>query len=1008
MNKTEDKLVFNGSSISKSVNEDMFKAQAERLDSSQLSSIRWDQIRQLYILGCDKFIASHQASENDRNLCGSYADRDRSWVLVIGADTGRIRECVSRCSRNLQELNVRFTTIQTLDLRALTGLQLLNLSDNDDLVQVDGLDRLSRLRELNMSDTCIGPLLELNEHPRLAEMHISHTRISRIVIRRPLPKLSKIYAGGCPLEDAEFLHMMPSLRSLFLTRTPLTDLNGITFPPSLSYLCLDRSNLTRIPDGIRNLTNLSYIDLSGLRLDALPDWMSDWLEENPRVHIEFRSTEVAGLDNSIFSQPRNIIRRWLIERRNADADNRLNELKVVFLGDGGAGKSFIISRLFADGQVLDNYAGDSTPGIFIKDKSYTIGDRDVQIHFWDFGGQEILHSMHRMFLTKRTLYVVVLNARDTAVNKQARYWLHNIKSFAQNAPVLMVLNQMDQNPNASINESDLRRMAPNMTETVKISALRDSQDTFNAIFTAALLRQIGGMSETSDIFTPNWKKLKQNLQSMETHYIHGDTYAAICEECGVENDPALQKNLLNWFNDLGVSFCYGGCKLEDYVILRPDWLTNAIYIILFNKLDNVRNGIVPMDEIYRILRLESTDRPIRSVLPDVTYTQDEVYYVLDVVRKFRLSFPLNENEEFFPMLCDDSTLPIAAEYEDDPDTLEFRIKYDYLPSNVIHRLMVEMRGHLDKANIWRSGARFVHKDTGYSAVVKTEDNDLRIFVRGTNPLHKPNTYLSIIKGTVDQINQDMGLTNPVNLVVYKADGISEEFDYDDLIHALEDGDTKYRSPIRRRKIPIMDILDQTGHLTDKSRDQLVQDLVSICMSMQSQWLYWNLSDAQKRSRENIRNDYVREMLRYKHYIVSDQTRVGRSFSGIQAGLLDLDIRQETNVPWTVLEALNISGTSDIANWNNHLLKLLDHYNPNGLNFLFLVSYLECPMDDFGRIADHYEDHMRTYNPENYSLRPSSFAQEIVENAQHLRVTKCTYDRSGLPTTVYHILVRLGE
>ena len=51
--------------------------------------------------------------------------------------------------------------------------------------------------------------------------------------------------------------------------------------------------------------------------------------------------------------------------------------------------------------------------------------------------------MHRMFLTQNTLYVVVLNVREGNQEDRARYWLHNLKSFANGAPVLLVLNKAD-------------------------------------------------------------------------------------------------------------------------------------------------------------------------------------------------------------------------------------------------------------------------------------------------------------------------------------------------------------------------------------------------------------------------------------------------------------------------------------------------------------------------------------------------------------------------------------
>ncbi|MBQ8621536.1 MAG: hypothetical protein IJ422_04390 [Oscillospiraceae bacterium] len=737
--------------------------------------------------------------------------------------------------------------------------------------------------------------------------------------------------------------------------------------------------------------------------------MPEWVEQNENLEIDLNDTTVEGLDTAIFSQPWEVVRQWLIERKNTEEGKPLNELKVVFLGDGGAGKSYTIARLLADGEKPVNFDGNSTPGIVITDKQYMIGDRDVQIHFWDFGGQEILHSMHRMFLTDRTLYVVLLNVRDGTQDERARYWLHNIKSFAPKAPVLVVLNQMDENPNASINENDLRAMAPSMTETVRMSALKYSAEEFNATFTAALLRQIGQMSETLDFFFPAaWAKVKQSLRTMEDHYIHGDRYNALCQEYGVTDEGDLRKGLLKWFNDLGVSFCYGDVRLEDYVILRPDWLTNAIYILLYNKMANVHNGIILLDEIYKILRLESLNgKDVRSVLTGVTYNRDEVSYVLEVVRKFRLSFQLNDNEIFIPMLCDRNSLPIAAEYESDPNALEFRMEYDYLPNNVLHRLMVELRGHLDTSQVWLTGAQFFQESTGLSAVVKTEGNDLRIFVRSAKPLYKANTYLCFIKDALDQINRDMGLTPPVNLVVYKVNDIKEEFNYDDLINALEDGENTYRSPRLRKQIPIDDILNQTAPVADQARETLLRDIYLACASMQSQKLYWNLPDNETGSKEDIRNDCIRNFLRARSYCVSDQSRSGIASGGRRAGELDMDIRLEPDAPWTIYEALNISGTTDKSKWNEHLHKLLINYNPNGLPFLFLVSYLECSRKDFPKIADAYDEHMRWYDPKGCERVNDSFAKLNEDYGQFIRMARCTY-YCGVPTTVYHICVRLGD
>ena len=170
--------------------------------------------------------------------------------------------------------------------------------------------------------------------------------------------------------------------------------------------------------------------------------------------------------------------------------------------------------------------------------------------------------------------------------------------------------------------------------------------------------------------------------------------------------------------------------------------------------------------------------------------------------------------------------------------------------------------------------------------------------------------------------------------------------------------------------------------------------------MQSAKMYWKAS-------EDERNTFVRDVLRAKDYYISDQTRSGKSGTGKKPGELDIEIRKSADTPWTVYEALNITGFAQTSKekWNEHLVRLLDNYNPVGYPFLFLVSYLECRKDRFKEIWLDYFEHLSTYSPPNYSLQS---ADGQSDDSFYIRCAECVYDRAGLPTTIYHICVRLGE
>lgn len=687
----------------------------------------------------------------------------------------------------------------------------------------------------------------------------------------------------------------------------------------------------------------------------------------------------------------------------------LNELKVVFLGDGGAGKSHTIARLMENGGQTDDFPNISTPGIVIKDKPYKFEDKEVKVHFWDFGGQEILHSMHRMFLTERTLYVVMLNVRDGTQDDRARYWLYNLRSFAKGAPVLLVLNQMDMNENATLNESDLRKLYPTLApDVVKLSTLKYSDGEFEEKFIDVLRRQIGSMDILAFPFTPSWSRLKEKLQNMENPYIFSDDFRKFCDECGVTDNDKIRRNLLNWFSDLGVSFCYSGsASLEDYVVLRPDWITNAIYIVLFNKAETANNGQVSHEVIYKMLSSRDMEKYRRTVTK-ATYKPHEVDYVLKVFRKFRLSFLAEDGIEFLPMLCEANAKPISATYENDPDALEFRMHYEYLPNNVIHRLMVDRRRELNLSNVWLYGGQFRNDCTGLSAVVKTEGNLLRIMVRRENSACAPQLYLDALKKDIERINAEMGLTAHRTEVVYKQGTVVECFSYKTLLNYQKLGQQYIVSEELGELIPLADILKQSAHSADRAQEELVTDIVHFCEMLQDNNKIWDGS-------EDERTTYIRDLLRAKGYIANDQTRGGISGGdGEQAGELDLDIRLRSAERLTIFEALNLSGSSEsrLRYWNAHLDKLLDNYNSTGCPFLFHVTYLSCAKDAFAKHCVTFEDHMRYYSPRGFSLtseRPTDpLAKRNIRHGGFLRAMECVYDCGGIPMTVYHFFVRIGE
>ena len=795
------------------------------------------------------------------------------------------------------------------------------------------------------------------------------------------------------------------LEQLFLSYSSLKNFEDAVFPSSLKWLWLDHTNLVSIPVSIRNLKKLSYLELSYLKLTNLPDWLPDlgltFSRRTISCGIYLSNTTVKGVDMAIFDQPQKVICAWFAEREKQNSGGPLNEIKVVFLGDGSTGKSLTVARLLNDGITPGNFDGEATPGIAIEDKEFTLPDgRKVQVHFWDFGGQEILHSMHRIFLTDRTLYVVMINARNNTQDDQARYWLHNVSSFAPDCPVLLVLNQVDQNPNASVNERSLKKLYPNLKEVIRLSALKYDSDTFNSSFTTPMLTQIGRFEGLDAFFPATWKALMGRLRGMERNFIRWNEFYQYCKESGVE-EQKLCKELLKWFHDIGVSFCCNkSTRLQDYVVLKPEWITNAIYTIIWNKRNETANGMVDQEEIYRLLSPEDGS-DVQQVRTDMTYRMEDVDFILRVSRQFRLSFSMGNGKEFIPMLCQRNALPIADEFPEEPRVTEFRLEYEYLPINVLHRLMVDMRQDLRNDQVWLTGALFEHKYNGTSALVKGEGNILSIYIRATDPAHQAHTYLNTFRSALDEIHADMGLKPPKTLVAYKEDGQTEYFSYKMLNGGREKGQLYQYSELFDRMIPIQDILNGTDSRVAEQKNKLLRDLETICVQLQSNRLMQDVH-------EDDRNDELRNALRNMGYHVSDQTHVGMGKTGKRAGSLDLQLLHSDSLPWTNLEAMNLNGAtkSQLKYWDDHLNRLLTKYDPAGLPSLFLLSYVNCAHETFHQLYGAYWEHMRFYEPPHTILRKGTLTEVQPSGTQYayLRICKCNYDRGGTPVTVYHYFV----
>ena len=941
---------------------------------------------------------------------------------LSGTQISTLPESIGKMT-SLQNLDLCDTQIRTLpaSIGKLMSLQCFDLSGTQISTLPESIGNLANLQSLDLSWTQINTLPEsIVKLTRLESLSLIGTQISTLpgsIVK--MQSLQSLHLRRTQINTLpESIVKLQSLQSLDLRYAQINMLpESIGKLQNLLSLDLRNTQISTLPESIGALSNLKYLLLEDLALVELPESLLHLRLEYKNEGYDFRKKEpgiyIHGLrlqnqPIEIFSQSRELIIEYY-ESVKSKSTSPINECKVVFLGDGGAGKSLIIDRLTNDGNISDDFDGESSPGICISSKKYTIGNEEIELHFWDFGGQAIMHSMHRLFLTNRTLYVVVTNARDNKANEQAWYWIRNIKSFANGAPVLLLVNQKDQNPSANVNENGLRKEYPELKQVRIVSALKDSKEEFDKDIRDVICQIVSEMETVHTPFSRSWLSLLNDIQDMTEDYITSETFYTKCSHYGIDIDRERLDELIKWYQDLGVCFYSKAHPISaQYMVLKPRWLLNALYVLIFNGRKYAKNGLIPETAIYTLICEKVPDDVIKKVWNDITYKTEEIQYIINVLLDFELIYRLDKDHFFIPMLCDENEPEIVDSFDSDK-AFHVCFKYDYLPENVLHRLMVRHGYELNTDIVWRTGASFERQQCGWSSLVCIKDNCLDIFAKSQNQTtHPVNAYLDMVRGSVYKINESIGLTAD-EYIAYRRDGKEDNFKYKKLMGILRAKHQEIYSEVFEEYVNIDEILG-----TIKSPDKLAADepdnqiaalldsLMDALAKLQGNSTYYDAS-------ENKCNSYIRDLLEMRGYTCKDQTLHGISATGKSDGELDILIRdKDRNVDLSIFEALKLKafGKGEQEYLMKHLEKLLDNYNPKGFTTLFLVSYVSWHKDRFNDLANDYSDYVKRNVGTKFRFTGS---HEIGSyNSSFIRCLLIGYDCRGIKMNVYHILVRVAK
>jgi internalin A len=744
------------------------------------------------------------ASERKRETDGQGDDRKKTPEEIAEERIEAARKSKAT------ELNLSGLGLTELpaSIGQLTQLHHLHVSDNRLTALPEALGQLTQFQSLDVSGNRLTALPEaLGQLTQLQSLDVSENQLTALPqFLGRFAQLRRLIAARVGLVALpEWLMGLRLLRFLSVSENRLASLPGdIDYLQSLVSLCAADNRLTSVPDALCRLTNLEFLALGRNPLVELPEsigrlsrlrgldlstdvgvlvWEANtksWshgmvaapgdlksLPDSMRAMGALRElylhgqtalglppeligpswNEVYGREKS--KHPGNPARilDYYFKTRGKKAESRpLNEAKMILVGRGGVGKTSLVNRL-----VHGTYNAEEkkTDGIAIKQWQVQVGRDQVRLNVWDFGGQEIMHATHQFFLTKRSLYLLVLNAREGEQDANLEYWLQLIDSFGGDSPVLVVINKIKDHA-FDLNRRGLQAKFPAVRGFIQTDC--DAEIGLDEL-RQAILHETDRLEHLRDPFPARWFTVKDTLANLPKsegqNFISFARYQELCGRNGVE-EATSQETLVGFLHDLGIVVNFrDDPRLAETHVLNPEWVTNGIYKILNADWLAKKEGE---------LRLEH----LPGVLDRKLYPREMHLYLLDLMRKFELCYEFYEGDGRYlvPELLGKEE-PDLKDFAAD-DALRFEYRYNTLPEGLLPRFIVRSRALNKDLPRWRTGVVLAWE--GNRAVVKADVQDRRVSIAVVGPVAGRRRLLAVIRADLEHIHRSIAKLQAIEQV----------------------------------------------------------------------------------------------------------------------------------------------------------------------------------------------------------------------------------------------------
>jgi len=886
----------------------------------------------------------------------------------------------------------------------------LNLYDAR-ISNISFVKNLSHLTHLDLTKNNISNLFPLTNIPHLTSLNLNRNKISDILPLTDLTNLSKLYLAENQITDLSPLDTLTNLREVWLYSNNISNLKPLRKLINLTSLDLKKnrisdisplkklSNLTSLNLNLNQIADISpisqLIKLKSLRLKnnnihQLPiEWIHldleiKWEDDfEGGIILEGNPLEVPPVE--IVKQGIEALTNYFKESQKEPGENvRLLHSKFLIVGSGEVGKTTLMKKLKDNNFQVEVGKEKTTHGINIVpwelECTFEEGDTEtIKVHLWDFGGQNIYHTTHQFFLTKRSLYLVVWEPRRNEEIVPLEYWLNIIKLLGQESPVIVVMNKSDVR-SKSIDQADLKKKFPNIVDFQQVSCV-----TGEGIdkLTGLIRQTFSGMPHLKDRLPKEWKLIRNNLKELDKNYISLDKYLEICRKYNLDQERALF--LSDYLHDLGVILHFRQDRLlSPMVILKPEWTTDAVYTLLDTPDIEKKNGQFLFSDLKKYWNA-------------IKYPLEKHPHLIKLMEKFELCFNLSGSDVYFiPELRPTEPPNIQFYSYQEPHALRFEYHYVFMPQGIVSRFIARHFLYINENHFWKNGVEVKSEDDNSTALVMGHPLKRKVEISAVG--YSKNELLSIIRRDFDHIHKTLNMLKSDHYTEYiqchcSQCSFSTEpflFNYTEIKNPQTPNIPTIQCHKSYEMIEVSQLIK--GIEAPEPQKIIFKALLECAVNLQG-------TERVEGSDENARTTHIASLLQSSGFYVKDQALWGRSSSGESKGELDIKIESTEEHPPAVIEAFNLKNL-DRTVIDKHLKKLFG-YDPTGLPQNYILVYSEAP--DFTALWKKYLEYIPNIN---YPYPLLGNPQEITTVFAEIKVASISFNREEKKTLVYHIFINM--